>query len=95
MSRTLIANTQPPMFHPSIFETTTADTPGGTGIIKDLERERTKRLATDDLNNLQSPGSFSLTDKLNDKISGSNTKYMTKTLFEESLLSFLYFSKLV
>ena len=94
MSRTLIANTQPPMFHPSIFETTTADTPGGTGIIKDLERERTKRLATDDLNNLQSPGSFSLTDKLNDKISGSNTKYMTKTLFEESLLSFLYFSKL-
>lgn len=94
MSRTLISETPPPMFHPSIFETTTADTPGGTGIVKDLERERTKRLATDDLNNLTSPGSFSLTDKLNDKIAGSNTKYMTRTLFEDSLLSFLYFSKL-
>jgi hypothetical protein len=94
MSRTLQSDKPPLMFHPSIFETTTADTPGGTRIIKDLERERTKRIATDDLNHLQSPGSFGLTAKLNDEIAGSNTKYMTKTLFEDSLLSFLYFSKL-
>jgi hypothetical protein len=93
MSRTLISDTQPPLFHPSQFETTMADTPQGTRSIRELEREHTKRLDTDDLNHLQSPGSFHLTAKLNDEISDSNKKYMTRTLFEDSLLSFLFFSK--
>jgi hypothetical protein len=93
MSRTLISDTQPPLFHPSQFETTMADTPQGTRSIRELEREHTKRLNTDDLNHLQSPGTFHLTDKLNDEIADSNKKYMTKTLFEDSLLNFLFFSK--
>lgn len=86
-------STTTPMFHPSLFETKMTDTPGGTRTIKELEREHNKRLDTDDLKHLKSPGTFGLTDKLNDEIAGSNTKYMSKNIFEETLLSFLYFSK--
>jgi len=94
MSRTLYSDDKKTqLFHPSYFETVMADTPSGTRTIQELEREHLKRLDTDDLNHLKSPGNFHFTAKLNDEISGSNAKYMTKTVFEDSLLSFLYFSK--
>lgn len=84
-----------PMFHPSVFETTTADTPGGTDLVKEKEKERLKKFNTDDLNKLISPGNYGLTGSISqdNDISISNTKYMSKTLFEESLLTYLYFSK--
>lgn len=94
MSKTLHAENVP-MFHPSIFETTTADTPNGTNIIKELEKERLKKVQTDDLHKLESPGNFGLTGSISKDIelSSSNTKYMSKTLFEETLLTSMYFSK--
>lgn len=94
MSKTLYTENMP-MFHPSIFETTTADTPGGTGLIQQMERERLKNLATDDLTKLISPGNFGLTGSVEEdqKIASTNTKYMSKTLFEETLLTSLFFSK--
>lgn len=94
MSKTLYAENMP-MFHPSIFETTTADTPGGTGIVKEMEKERLKNLETDDLTKLVSPGNYGLTGSVQEdnKIADTNTKYMSKTLFEESLLTYLFFSK--
>jgi hypothetical protein len=82
-----------PLFHPSLYETTLADTPKDTRIVMDLDRERLKRIDTNDLNTLKSPGNYGLTDKKDDEIARSNTKYMSKTLFEESLLTFLFFSK--
>ena len=81
MSRTLISDTQPPLFHPSQFETTMADTPQGTRSIRELEREHTKRLNTDDLNHLQSPGTFHLTDKLNDEIASRSNSMPNNQLF--------------
>jgi hypothetical protein len=94
MSKTLYSENVP-MFHPSIFETTTADTPEGTNIVKQLEKERLKKLVTDDLNKLKSPGNFGLNGSMLDdeKIAETNTKYMSKTLFEETLLTQLYFSR--
>lgn len=94
MSRTII-NTDKniPLFHPSIFETTLADSPKDIRTIMQIDRERLKRLGTDDLNHLKSPGTFPMVDKKNDEIAGSNTRYMSKTLFEETLLTFLFFSK--
>ena len=50
MSRTLQSEKQVPLFHPSIYETTMADTPQGTRSIREFEREYTKRISTDDLN---------------------------------------------
>lgn len=79
-----------PLFHPSSFETTSADTPNGSLSIKELEIERTKRLATDDLNNLKSPGNFNIEDK---KLIDTKTRFDAKIQTEESLLTFLYFSK--
>jgi len=92
MSKTLTPYKQPPMFHPSYFETTISDTPGGTRIIKEIQKERLKKVDTDDLNHLNSPGNFKFTQDDKD-ISNHNAKYMTKTVFEDSLLNFLYFSK--
>lgn len=92
MSKTLNPYEQPPMFHPSYFETTIADTPNGTRVIKDIQKERLKKTDTDNLNNLKSPGQFKFTAD-DDEIANNNTRYMTKTLFEDSLLNFLYFSK--
>ena len=97
MSRTIHKNNtndkKAPLFHPSIFETTLADSPKEVRTIMQLDRERLKRLDTDDLTHLKSPGNFPLVDKKDNEIAGSNTRYMSKTLFEETLLTFLFFSK--
>jgi hypothetical protein len=97
MSRPIYTNNtdefKQPIFHPSFFETTIADSPKDTRIVMELDRERLKKLNTDNLNDLTSPGNYGMVDKNNDELSKSNTRFMSKILFEESLLSFLYFSK--
>lgn len=94
MSRTVYdTEKNVPLFHPSLFETTLADTPKDTRIIMEVDRQRLKRLESSDLNTLKSPGNYGMIDKQGDELAKSNTKYMSKTLFEESLLTLLFFSK--
>jgi len=91
MSRTLQSEKKIPLFHPSMYETTMADTPQGTRSIREFEREYTKRIASDDLNKLVSPGNIGLTDKEADMYIPS--KLTSKLMIEDSLLTFLFFSR--
>ena len=89
MSRTIHSNNSNiPLFHPTIFETTISDTPNDTNAVLEIEREHLKRLNTDDLYKLKSPGSFEFTQE--NHINNNNTKYLR---IEESLLTFLFFCK--
>lgn len=80
------------IFHPSQFETTIADVPNGKLSIKELEIERTKRLNTDNIAILKSPGNY-IFDKKNTEISDKQERYEAKIQSEDSLLTFMYFSK--
>jgi len=81
-----------PLFHPSNYETTEADVPNGGLSIKELELERTKTLDTDKIAYLKSPGNYTFDDK-NFGVSETQTRFNAKMQFEDSLLTFLYFSK--
>lgn len=81
------------MFHPSLFETPNGDTPKNNRTLKMVENDRTYRLGSEssDLVSLVSPGNFKFT--VDDKqLSGSNTRHLLKGIFDESLLTFLFFS---
>ena len=55
--------------------------------------ERSQPFSSKDLTKLVSPGSYPLTaDQGDQKLSGSNTKYLFKNLFGETVLTFLFFS---
>lgn len=83
-----------PDFHPSQFQDVNInarDNIKGDRTLLSVREERGKSLVTDDLNRLESPGSFKMT--VDDKtISGSNTKHMFKNLYGETPLTFLFFS---
>lgn len=79
------------VFHPSLFETTSKDTPSDKRTLMVITKERSQRLTSDKVDNLTSPGSYDLTidDK---KVSGSNTRFLFKNLYGETPLTFLFFS---
>jgi hypothetical protein len=79
------------VFHPSLFETSSADVPSDKRTLMMITKERGQRLTGDKVENLISPGSYEFTidDK---KVSGSNTRFLFKNLYGETPLTFLFFS---
>lgn len=51
---------------------------------------RESKLVTSNLGNLESPGSFNLSER---ELTGSNTRHLFKNLYGETPLTFLFFSK--
>jgi hypothetical protein len=80
-----------PLFHQKIFQTTDSDVPLETRTLQMIRTQRGQRLTSENVENLKSPGSFKLT--VDNKISGSNTRYLFKNLYGETLLTFLFFSE--
>ena len=61
--------------------------------ILSVQKERGQLIPDDKLGDLQSPGRYHFTaDDGDQKIAGSNTKYMFRNLYGETPLTFLYFS---
>lgn len=88
---TQIGQAQQKMFHPSMFETVSSDTPSEVRTLLTIREERDKRLPSDEIKNLKSPGRYLLSDE-DRKISTSNTRYLFKNLYGETLLTYLFFS---
>lgn len=79
------------LFHPSFFDKTSRDLPSNPRTLELIRQQREKRIESDDIKKLVSPGSFKLT--VNDKkISQINTKQLFKNTYSETLLTFLFFS---
>lgn len=79
-----------PLFHPKLYETT-SKSPEDKRTLLTITEERSKRLSSDKIEELKSPGKFKLTPD-DVKISGSNTRFMFKNLYGETPLTFLFFS---
>lgn len=89
-TKSFIYNNDQPLFHPELYERTT-DIPGDKRTLLTITEERSKRIASDKIDSLKSPGKFNLTP--DDKtISGSNTRFLFKNLYGETPLTFLFFS---
>ena len=82
-----------PVFHNEIFETTTPDIPLETRTLQMIRKQRGQRLTSEKVDNMESPGSHILTTD-DDDLSDSNTRYLFKNLYGETLLTSLFFSKL-
>jgi hypothetical protein len=80
-----------PLFHQKLFETTASDVPLETRTLQMIRKQRGQRLTSETVEKLKSPGSFKLT--VDNRISGSNTRYLFKNLYGETLLTFLFFSE--
>lgn len=79
------------VFHPSIYEAI-VDTPYDGRTLLNIRKERSQRLTEKRVEDLKSPGTFKLIE--NDKsIAKSNTKYLFKNLYGETLLTQMFFSK--
>lgn len=91
-TKNLIDSTAPKkLFHPSFFETTSRDPPSNPRTLDLIRKQREKRIESDDVKKLVSPGQFKLT--VNDsKLSQTNTKQIFKNTYSETLLTFLFFS---
>lgn len=57
-----------------------------------ITSQRSQRLTNEDASKLESPGSYELSVD-EDKLSRSNTRYLFKNLYGETLLTFLFFSE--
>jgi len=82
-----------PVFHNEIFETTTPDIPLETRTLQMIRKQRGQRLTSEKVDSMESPGSYILTTD-DDDLSDSNTRYLFKNLYGETLLTSLFFSKL-
>jgi hypothetical protein len=58
-----------------------------------VTESREKKYNTSDLGKLESPGNFNFTEKVDNELSGSNTRHLFKGLYGETPLTFLFFSK--
>jgi hypothetical protein len=84
-------NTDIPIFHQKIFQTTNADVPIEDRTLMSIRKQRAQRLTDENVDKLVSPGSFNLTP--DDKnVSGSNTRYLFRNLYGETPLTFSFFS---
>lgn len=84
-------NTDIPIFHQKIFETSSADLPVDKRTLMSVSKQRAQRLTDDKVDKLISPGSFNLTP--DDKtVSGSNTRFLFRNLYGETPLTFAFFS---
>lgn len=78
------------VFHPSLFETSSADVPSDKRTLMMVTKERAQRLTKDKVLDLTSPGSYDFT--IDDtKVSPSNTRFLFKNR-SETPLTFLFFS---
>jgi hypothetical protein len=78
------------VFHPSLFETSSADVPSDKRTLMMVTKDRAQRLTKDKVLDLTSPGSYDFT--IDDtKVSPSNTRFLFKNR-SETLLTFLFFS---
>ena len=82
-----------PVFYNEIFETTNPDIPLETRTLQMIRKQRGQRLTSEKVDKMVSPGSHILTID-DDGLSDSNTKYLFKNLYGETLLTSLFFSKL-
>lgn len=89
-----MVNSTNQLYHPSMFQVTN-ETPGDQRTLLTVRKQRERKLAETDIKKLVSPGSFPLTDGTtpNSNVSGSNTRYLFKNLYGETLLTFLFFSE--
>ena len=85
-------NTDIPIFHQKIFETSNADVPLlENRTLMSIRKQRAQRLTDENVDKLVSPGSFNLTP--DDKsVSGSNTRSLFRNLYGETPLTFAFFS---
>jgi len=60
--------------------------------LQSIRQQRGQRLTKEKVSDLVSPGSFDLNTNEN-QVSGSNTRFLFKNLYGETLLTFLFFSK--
>ena len=79
------------VFHPSIFEISSNDKPLDKRTLQSITKQRGQRLTSETIEKMISPGSFNFTTNDN-KVSGSNTRYLFKNLYGETPLTFLFFS---
>ena len=79
------------VFHPSIFEISSNDKPLDKRTLQSITKQRGQRLTSETIEKMISPGSFNFTTDDN-KVSGSNTRYLFKNLYGETPLTFLFFS---
>ena len=82
-----------PVFYNEIFETNNPDIPLETRTLQMIRKQRGQRLTSEKVDKMVSPGSHILTID-DDGLSDSNTKYLFKNLYGETLLTSLFFSKL-
>jgi hypothetical protein len=86
-------NTDIPIFHQKIFETSNADIPIENRTLMSIRKQRAQRLTNENVDQLVSPGSFKLTP--DDKsVSGSNTRFLFRNLYGETPLTFAFFSNI-
>jgi hypothetical protein len=76
-------------FHPSAFQELVPTKNDKT--MASLQKEREQRLTSNNMDTLQSPGRYQLTDADN-RVSRSNTRHLFKNLYGETLLTLLFFS---
>ena len=88
---TIQQNEDIPIFHQKIFETPNSDLPLENRTLMSIRKQRSQRLTNDKVENLVSPGSFKLTID-DQKVSGSNTRFLFKNLYGETPLTFAFFS---
>lgn len=81
-----------PIFHQKIFETPNADLPYENRTLQEIRKERGQRLTGSKVKDLVSPGSFKINSN-QESLSGSNTRFLFRNLYGETLLTFLFFSK--
>lgn len=88
---TIQQNKDIPIFHQNIFETPNSDLPLENRTLMSIRKQRAQRLTNDKVEDLVSPGSFKLTPD-DQKVSGSNTRFLFKNLYGETPLTFAFFS---
>jgi hypothetical protein len=91
-----MSDTTPTNIHPSQFannanKSITNDQMKSTRTLLTLTDERAKMLGTTDISDLKSPGNYD--DTQESKKTGSNTRFLFKNLYGETLLTYLFFSE--
>jgi hypothetical protein len=78
--------------HPSQYQINSGGNLQQNRTLLSIKEEREKKLATDNLKNLESPGKYKFTIDDN-TLRGTNTNSLFKNLYGETPLTFLFFSK--
>jgi hypothetical protein len=91
MSDTTPINIHPSQFANNANRAITNDQMKSTRTLLTLTDERSKMLGVTDISKLKSPGNFD--DTQESKQTGSNTRFLFKNLYGETLLTYLFFSE--